>query len=140
MEQDVRWIVERAEGVRDRLNEFDRAGDLTGLTLSELRDQIKLIADAHKLCAEILEEHKRNFPSTFWFAVAFLTGLGGLAYFEPTLGPIIVTVGGMAGAAKSLYDRGAHLIAEQKYLGLYWSVATRKDALRVELTRRGIRY
>ncbi|MCH8197605.1 MAG: hypothetical protein IH904_05940 [Proteobacteria bacterium] len=139
MEQDVRWIVERAERVRDRLDEFDRAGDLTGLTPSELRDQVKLIKEADVLCAAILEEHERNFPSTLWFAVAFLSGLGGLAYFEPTLGPIIITVGGIAGAAKSLYDRGAHLIAEQKYLGLYGSVVDRKDALRVELTRRAIR-
>ena len=54
------------------------------------------------------------------------------------IGSIIITAGGVAGAAKSLYDRGRHLIAEQKYLGLYWSVATRKDALKVELTRRGI--
>lgn len=139
MGQDVRWIVERAERVRDRLDEFDRAGDLTDLRVIELIDLIDLIADAHELCAAILEEHKRNFPSTFWFAGSFLSGLGGLAFIEPTLGSIIITVGGAAGAAKSLYDRGAHLITEQNYLGLYWSVAIRRDALKIELTRRGIR-
>jgi hypothetical protein len=121
------------------LEEFDRAGDLTALAPAQLLHLTTLIADAHEICRDILQEHERNSPSTAWFAISTVSGFGGLVLLEPTLGAIVITLGGIAGAAKSLYDYGAHLVVEQRYLDLYWRTEARKDALKIELIRRGIR-
>jgi hypothetical protein len=57
---------------------------------------------------------------------------------DPTLISVVLTAFGVLGAGKSLYDRSAYLVTEQRYFGLYWAVQQRKNALGSELARRGI--
>lgn len=121
------------------LDVFDQSGDLAQLSEFRLLELTRLLARAHDLSCEILREHERNCPSTITFALSFLSGVGGLILVEPTTASVVVVAGGVLAAAKSVYDRGAHLFAEQRHLALFWDVSLRREALKIELIRRGIR-
>jgi hypothetical protein len=140
MPDSLSWLEQRSAVVRNRLDHFERQGNLALLPDPEL---LRLavatkgtVDEAYKIC----KEHERHFPSTAWFAISTLSGLGGLLLLEPTTGSMIITIGGALGAAKSIYDRGAHLVREQGYLGLYWRADSHRRTLAAEMTRRGIRF
>ena len=137
-EQRQSWIAQRAEAVLSKLSQFDACGDLTQLSPAALAELVDILVVANKDCLEILDEHERQEPSAFWFWLSVVGGLGGIALMDPTLVSVILTAGGLLGGVKAVYDKGAYLLEEQRYLGLYWDVAHRKDALGSELTRRGI--
>ena len=134
----IGWLDRRAEEITRALQEFDDSGDLTALEPERLLDLARLLDGANRSCWETLQEHERQAPSAFWFHLSVWTGVGGIALLEPSLISIIITVGGLLGSGKSIYDRGAHLVAEQRYLQLFWAVELRKDRLKSALARRGI--
>ena len=134
------WIEQRAGTVRARLSQFDGHGDLALLTLEALLELVEFLDLANKDCLDIVDEFERQKPSAFWFWINAASGFGGLALLDPTLISLILTIGGALGGGKSLFDRAAYLATEQRYLGLYWGVQHRKNALGAELTRRGIRW
>jgi len=128
------------EEVEGYLEEFDREGNLAQVGDERLLELTELLEKAWSLCHQIITEHELNFPSTLWFFVTTLPAFGGLLLLEPTILSIFITVGGLAGAGKALFDRGHYFYYEQKLLGPFWGVKIRKDALQAEMTRRGIRF
>jgi hypothetical protein len=134
----IGWLGRRAEEITRALQEFDDRGDLMAVEPESLLDLAQLLDGANRTCWEILEEHEGQAPSAFWFHLSVWTGVGGIALVDPNLISIIITVGGLLGSIKSIYDRGAHLVTEQRYLRLFWAVELRKDKLKSTLARRGI--
>ena len=140
MARERTWIEARAAAHAIKLDRFEDSGDLTAVSTEQLADLIELAAESLAEAHEICSEHARRYPSIVWFFVSTGSGLGGLLLLEPTAGSLIITIGGALGAAKSLYDRGAHLLREQRYLSMYWRASRHESALASELTRRGIRF
>jgi len=140
MPDDPNWLEQRSAVVRDRLVHFELQGDLALLVEAVLLRLAVATRETLKEAYEICREHERNFPSTAWFAISTLSGLGGLLLLEPTTGSMIITIGGALGAAKSIYDRSAHLVREQGYLGLYWRADGHRRAIAAEMTRRGVQF
>ena len=138
MPDDLNWLEQRSAVVRDRLDHFERQGSLALLPDPELLRLAVATRETVDEAYEICKEHERHFPSTAWFGISTLSGLGGLLFLEPTTGSMIIAIGGALGAAKSIYDRSAHLVREQRYLGRYWRADGHRRALAAEMTRRGI--
>ncbi|AXS41915.1 hypothetical protein D1F64_20265 [Breoghania sp. L-A4] len=133
-------LDQEATRIGRRLDRFEAHGDLAQLPTAALLDQVlatrKTLNEANQLCVR----HDQAMPSAIWFFVSVGSGFGSLFFMEPTLASVAITAGGVAGAFKSLYDRGRHLLIEQRYLGLYWRANAHREALAVEMHRRGIRY
>lgn len=140
MARDRSWLEREADKVLEKLERFESQGDLTRLSEGELLELAKLCKQNLADAFELWEEHQRHYPSSVWFGISVVSGYGGLFLVEPVTASVIITIGGALGATKSIYDRGAHLIREQRYLDLYWRASRHRDAVAVELTRRGIRF
>lgn len=134
----IEWIEQRVKNVRAQLSRFDGYGDLRLLSSGGLLELANLLDRANQECLDIVDEFERRKPSEFWFWINTVGGFVGLALMDPTLISVALTIGGALGAGKSVYDRAAYLITEQRYLDLYWAVQHRKNALGSELTRRGL--
>jgi hypothetical protein len=134
------WLSERATDLQAGLELLDQTGSLAVLSDDDLLEFALLAEGVFDQAHGLWREHVRGFPSFVWFGISTLSGLGGLLLLEPTIASLLVAVGGAAGAAKAIYDRGAHLVREQRYLGLYWRANRYREALAAELVRRGIRF
>lgn len=140
MAKEPDWLTEAAETVEADLDRLENLGGLTDLSDYDLLELARTIADTLKRAYDLCKEHERRFPSFVWFGISTLSGLGGIFLLEPTTASLLVTIGGVAGAAKSIFDRGLHLVREQRFLGLYWRADRLRNAIAAELIRRGVRF
>jgi hypothetical protein len=132
------WLEARADELLAKINRFDASGPLTALSNSQLLQLIVLIEGANEDCMDLLQEHHHHAPSMLEFSVGAFSGLGGLALLDPSMLSLLVTSAGVLATAIATYNRGHHLLAEQRYLGVFWDIEHRRHLLQSEMARRGI--
>ena len=134
----------RAAALGHQLDRIDERGDLSLFSIDDLEGAIDEVNRNLQEAYTLYLVHDEQAPSWIWFGISASSGFGGLFLLEPmtavATASLIVTIGGAMGAAKSVYDKGVHLVEQQAVLAFYWRAHRQKDAIAAELTRRGIRF
>ncbi len=128
----------RSEKIEQSLHAFDDAEPLTRRSRGQLEALLINLDEANAICQEIVFEHERREPSQSWFLISVAAGVGGLIVTGPGAIPIIIAIGGAAGAGKSIADFYSHENAAQHYRVLSWRISTRLTKLKAAMAQRGL--